>query len=1136
MTDGNKDTALGIARTRFVEGLAKKSDELDKAIAEVRTAPGAGRARDELRRRLHTLYASSQVFHLNELAELLKGAIARIDRASDDARALNASELYELNALPARVAEFGPPRQASIPAGVQRVQRLVQTLTGMPPSMATSSSLMPKSALAAPGVPSLGDIGAPAAPREPDVAPLAPPAPAQVPVASVGAPSRQSIAAIQPVKKAFRTNRPSGAFDTRGRPQSDLAPGSVAPARAKVEAIVTSILVVDAEDVEGEIRRFLPTDHFEVLGARDVETGLRLARSTAPDIVLIDAQLALDADKEFIRRLRNDPLTDFVPVVLLLPPGMLVDSHAMRDLGADDAIAKPLQVATITRVLTRAMTVGVTNDEAFLEIGDATVAEVADRIAAEVRRGLLESMQTGHDIKVPVGEGASVLAAVWSTIARARAELAARSGGRVRFRDLPRRGGAALLSLSDEDGDELVESLDDVSIEKRRILVVDDDPSIVWFFAGVLREAGADVTEASNGQDALDKMRARRVDLVVSDILMPEVDGFGLCREMRRDPALADTPVILISWKEDLLQRMRDLQSGANDYLRKEAGGDHILRRVRKLLRPVVRLEAELRSGAEVRGSIERVSVLRLLRTVARERADARVTIRDAWNFFEIDVRGGRLVDITRTATDGAFARGPGCVPQLLGVTSGRYSVVVSTAAARATLDRPLEDVLDEGVATLAAVMDAVSSTGLSRAHRVAFDEEALAAVMQASPPDASAIVERLKHGAGPRELLTDGTVAPQMLEGLLLDLARRGAIRAVFGPAGEDCVGEARARRGVFPAMRFASLLPAPATSAREPAAAPSPSVVVTPIAAAAPVVVEPSPKLDTAPPAAPEQISLRPLATDSQVKRELSELFPDVRARPAMQSLLPASAEPFGRKKNDESTEYVPTVPPPTRTSGVAVTTAPPSEGGVPMVPIRKSHRPEATERMDRDEPSAAPEPTIPPKAEQGLPTWVWALVVLALGAAGFFGYRAYQHSQQSAHTEATAPSASVPGHANHDEPAPSPVPLQPDPALAQAPAPAEEAVLPPLGDDARFGRVEPSIIDPHAHVNENQGLFVVEAPRHEERATVLVDDHEIGTPPLQIALDEGGHTVEIRHDDTATFAYVEIQRATSRIVPVR
>ncbi|MEM6962793.1 MAG: hypothetical protein AAF550_13790, partial [Myxococcota bacterium] len=79
-------TALGVARARFVEGLSRKASELRGSIALVVGTPEADKPREDLRRRLHALYASAQVFHIEALSERLAEAIRRLDEARDSKR------------------------------------------------------------------------------------------------------------------------------------------------------------------------------------------------------------------------------------------------------------------------------------------------------------------------------------------------------------------------------------------------------------------------------------------------------------------------------------------------------------------------------------------------------------------------------------------------------------------------------------------------------------------------------------------------------------------------------------------------------------------------------------------------------------------------------------------------------------------------------------------------------------------------------------------------------------------------------------------------------------------------------------------------------------------------------------------
>jgi CheY-like chemotaxis protein len=254
------------------------------------------------------------------------------------------------------------------------------------------------------------------------------------------------------------------------------------------------------------------------------------------------------------------------------------------------------------------------------------------------------------------------------------------------------------MALMGEEGPEPPLEAQEVGLSGRRVLVADDDPAVLWFFAGLLREEGATVAEASDGKQALEEARRFHPELIISDIVMPEMDGLGLCRALAGEPALRDIPVILLSWKEDYLQRMRELSSGARGYLRKEAGSAAILSQVRDVLVPRARVESQLEMGDEVRGRLESVGVVPLLRLVAGRRPNARVTVRDADNLFEVDLRGGELKNLTRTATDGSFGRGPAALPLLLEMRTGRFSIEADDAPVRAAFNAPLDALLSPPV------------------------------------------------------------------------------------------------------------------------------------------------------------------------------------------------------------------------------------------------------------------------------------------------------------------------------------------------------------------------------------------------------------------------------------------------------
>ena len=94
----------------------------------------------------------------------------------------------------------------------------------------------------------------------------------------------------------------------------------------------------------------------------------------------------------------------------------------------------------------------------------------------------------------------------------------------------------------------------------RRVLVVDDDPSIQGFLAEALADEGYGVRTAANGREALAILREWRPDLILLDLMMPEMDGWAFRGEQRAMPGVADVPVIVLSATRDLDAKTRDLE------------------------------------------------------------------------------------------------------------------------------------------------------------------------------------------------------------------------------------------------------------------------------------------------------------------------------------------------------------------------------------------------------------------------------------------------------------------------------------------------------------------------------------------------------------------------------------------------
>ena len=117
------------------------------------------------------------------------------------------------------------------------------------------------------------------------------------------------------------------------------------------------------------------------------------------------------------------------------------------------------------------------------------------------------------------------------------------------------------------------------------ILVVEDETPLVTLLRYNLEEAGFEVVEATDGEEALISVRERRPDLVVLDWMLPAVSGIEVCRQLRRRPETRDVPVIMLTARTEETDRIRGLDGGADDYVTKPFSPKELIARIRAVLR-----------------------------------------------------------------------------------------------------------------------------------------------------------------------------------------------------------------------------------------------------------------------------------------------------------------------------------------------------------------------------------------------------------------------------------------------------------------------------------------------------------------------------------------------------------------------
>lgn len=118
----------------------------------------------------------------------------------------------------------------------------------------------------------------------------------------------------------------------------------------------------------------------------------------------------------------------------------------------------------------------------------------------------------------------------------------------------------------------------------KTILVADDEPFVLRSLEFILKKEGHRVVTATNGEDALERIRAEGPDLVFLDIQMPRMDGNTVCRTVREDPELQGLYIVMITAKGQEADRLQSLACGANEYITKPFSPRKLVERVREIL------------------------------------------------------------------------------------------------------------------------------------------------------------------------------------------------------------------------------------------------------------------------------------------------------------------------------------------------------------------------------------------------------------------------------------------------------------------------------------------------------------------------------------------------------------------------
>jgi two-component system, chemotaxis family, chemotaxis protein CheY len=118
----------------------------------------------------------------------------------------------------------------------------------------------------------------------------------------------------------------------------------------------------------------------------------------------------------------------------------------------------------------------------------------------------------------------------------------------------------------------------------KNILVVDDSELIRNFHSYILRSAGFNVISSSDGYDALEHIYSKKIDLVITDINMPKMDGYVLIEKIRNEAQFEEIPIVIVSTEEEMKDKQKGFDIGANAYIVKPTRPDVLIQNIKMLL------------------------------------------------------------------------------------------------------------------------------------------------------------------------------------------------------------------------------------------------------------------------------------------------------------------------------------------------------------------------------------------------------------------------------------------------------------------------------------------------------------------------------------------------------------------------
>ena len=309
-----------------------------------------------------------------------------------------------------------------------------------------------------------------------------------------------------------------------------------------------------------------------------------------------------------------------------------------------------------------------------------------------------------------------------------------------------------------------------------RCLLVDDEPHLLKLFTAFLSRVGFEVSTAADGVQGFDTCLVLRPAVVVADLNMPRLDGWGLLRKIRSDHRIAETPLVFLSAQDDYRESLRAVGAGAQDYLAKVSKMDLLARRIREVLVPRERVAEAMSSGGGAHGRVEQLGVRWLLSRVAQAKRTGVVACADGLGVYNVGMQDGNATFAGAQVGTRRFS-GEAALALVAQVRTGDLQFLPGPVPSTKNLDGPLPMLLERAANEANEQEQKAIENLMVKAVLIDVDGPLFALYERFCGPAAKEVAGLIRAGRTPKQVIVESQISPLEVEDVVRDMIRRKVI-----------------------------------------------------------------------------------------------------------------------------------------------------------------------------------------------------------------------------------------------------------------------------------------------------------------------------------------------------------------------